>query len=116
MTPWYWAWESPRRTTCMSGGLTLGGEEAGLELGEGDGRGVEEDLAAVGDADGDHLVLGLAGGGAFLGEMDLEALEAGGGHDDEDEEEHEVQVDHGRDVDVVVRFALGVGFHGHGGF
>ncbi len=80
------------------------GGELGFQLGEGDGHGVERDLAFVADGDGLHLRSAEIGDARFAraGEIHLHSLNTGGGHDDEDEQEDEVKIHHRCDVDVVV--------------
>ncbi len=78
-----------------------------------DGGGVEFDVTLVVHRDGLHLRTfnGLGSGGAAARQLDLHALHSSGGHDDEDQQQHQVEVHHWRDVDVIVRFAVGL----HGG-
>ena len=92
-------------------GTGFDGPEFAFESGEGDGFGVEFEVALVIDGDGLHLGALEFGGLAGFGEIDLNALDASGGHDDEDEEEHEIQVHHWGDIDVVVALIV-AGLHG----
>src|SRR5450830_1516099 len=83
---------------------------------QGDRVGIQENLAGVVDGDGLGLRFFQRHGRTGLGQVDLDARNAGVAGQDEDHQHHQQHVDEGRDVDAAATLAggkLGGGGHGY---